>query len=91
MTPFLPPPAVSRPPTPLSGSCAKPDAVFLNTKPCVVKEASLTQSRSLNLQRSSHCNPFDATTLMQQFSIPTLLCQHTQLVSVSTLHPELGQ
>jgi hypothetical protein len=83
--------ADNRPPIPLSGSCAKPDEAFLNTKRCVAKEASLTQLRSQNLQRSSHCNPFDATTLMQQFSIPTLLCQHTQLVSVSTLHPELGQ
>jgi hypothetical protein len=91
MTPFLPPPAVSRPPTLLSGSCAKPDAAFPNTKRCAAKEASLTPSRSQNLQQNSRCNPFDATTLMQQFCIPTLLCQHTQLVSVSTLHPELVQ
>jgi hypothetical protein len=91
MTPFLPLPVASRPHTLLSGLCVKPDEAFLNTKRCVVKEASSTQSRSLNLQRSSRCSPFDVTTLMQQFSIPTLLCLHTRLVSVSMLHPELAQ
>jgi hypothetical protein len=89
MTPFLPLPVASRPHTLLSGLCAKPDEAFLNTKRCVVKEASLTQSKSQNSQQSSHCNLFVATTSMQQFSIQTLLCQHTQLVLVLMLHQVL--